>query len=286
YLAAGDRETPTERYVAVWVPAEKEAEEAHMLVGLREEEEPTRGQALHKLGFAPNTRHVFLGGDGQPRFSSVWTECGGSGAEVSDEVCGDEAAFVGKDTIDRVPMDVALFGPDAQGRSYAGLWRDSAVFEGLQTHGLEPAAHLARCRALAEQGFRPAALAVAPRGPGQPLHAASAWHRPAIPDRARDALASRQANAAVALYLCGATDRVWPLFRLSPEPTLRTYLIHQLPPLGAAPLPLVRRLEQEQDVSARRALILCLGEFSGVQLTPTVREPLVPRLLEAYRTDP
>jgi formylglycine-generating enzyme required for sulfatase activity len=286
YLAAGGQEAPAERYVAVWVRAEKEGEEARLTVGLRAAQKEEAGGPLFKLGFAPNTAQVFLDGGGEPRFSSVWGEAGGSAFSVAHEVCGDEAAFAGQDTIDRVPVDVALFPPDAKGRNHAGVWWDSPVFEGLQIHGLDPAAHLARCRALAEQGFRPVALAVAPRGPGQPLLTASAWHRPAIPDRARDALAGRQANAAVALYLYGDTDRVWPLFRHSPEPTRRTYLIHRLAPLGADPLPLVRRLDQESDVSARRALILCLGEFQGARLPPEVRQRLVPRLLDAYRTDP
>src|SRR5262249_35917660 len=100
------------------------------------------------------------------------------------------------------------------------------------------------------------------------------------------ALASRQANAAVALYQWGETDRVWPLFRLQPDPTLRTYLIHRLGPLGADPGPLLRRLGDEPDVSARRALILSLGEFAGARLPADVRTQLVPQLLHTYRTDP
>src|SRR5262249_55580709 len=41
-------------------------------------------------------------------------------------------------------------------------------------------------------------------------------------EKARDALAQRQANAAVALLKMERAERVWPLFRLSKYPDLRT----------------------------------------------------------------
>jgi len=65
-------------------------------------------------------------------------------------------------------------------------------------------------------------------------------------DDEKEALAKRQANAAVALLRLGQSDRVWPLLRHSPDPRVRSYLIHGLGPLGAEPGPLVERLEQER----------------------------------------
>src|SRR5262249_56439517 len=102
----------------------------------------------------------------------------------------------------------------------------------------------------------------------------------------RERLARRQANAGVALLRLGASAPVWPLLEHRPDPRARSYLIHRLAPLGADPRALVRRLEEEKNVSVRRALLLSLGEFGPDQVPADLRQRLVPRLLEWYRSDP
>jgi formylglycine-generating enzyme required for sulfatase activity/serine/threonine protein kinase len=102
----------------------------------------------------------------------------------------------------------------------------------------------------------------------------------------RDALARRQANAAAALLRLGQAERVWPLFRHSPDPRLRSYLLERLASLAVDGGLVARRLEEEPDVSARRALVLGLGEFTGDELPAEVRSRLVPRLLQWYQDDP
>jgi serine/threonine protein kinase/formylglycine-generating enzyme required for sulfatase activity len=105
---------------------------------------------------------------------------------------------------------------------------------------------------------------------------------------ARLALARRQANAAVALAALGRWQKVAPLLRHTPDPTLRSYLIDRLGPGGAEARAVIDRLspEREPNVSARRALLLALGEFDDDRLPPAEREALVPRLLGLYRNDP
>jgi formylglycine-generating enzyme required for sulfatase activity len=103
---------------------------------------------------------------------------------------------------------------------------------------------------------------------------------------ARERLAKQQAQAAVALLRLGQPDSVWPLLRHSPDPSRRTYLLHRLGPLDADPQVLIPRLEDERDVSARRGLILSLGEFTREQLPMEVRQPLTAKLLAWYRYDP
>ena len=110
-----------------------------------------------------------------------------------------------------------------------------------------------------------------------------------LPDTSEDAkevLAKRQANAAVALLKMNHAAEVWPLLKHSPDPRVRTYLIHSLAPLGADVTALVRRLDEEQDVSSRRALILCLGEFDTTQFPAAERQPLIAKLLDLYQNDP
>ncbi|MCI0463375.1 MAG: SUMF1/EgtB/PvdO family nonheme iron enzyme, partial [Gemmataceae bacterium] len=105
-------------------------------------------------------------------------------------------------------------------------------------------------------------------------------------EEAKNVLGRRQAQAAVVLLQLGQDEAVWPLLRHSPDPRRRTYLIHSLSPLGIDPVRLIKRLEEETDVSSRRALIRALGEFRATQLPEEVRSPLVERLLRWYREDP
>src|SRR5262249_30267712 len=99
-------------------------------------------------------------------------------------------------------------------------------------------------------------------------------------------LAKRQAQARVALFQLGQEERVWPLLRHRPDPRVRSYLIHLLGPLGSDPDTIQRRLEEESDVSIRRALLLCLGEFSEDRLPVLQRQALAPKLMRMYREDP
>jgi formylglycine-generating enzyme required for sulfatase activity len=101
---------------------------------------------------------------------------------------------------------------------------------------------------------------------------------------AREKLAKRQANAAVALLKMDAPAKVWPLLRHSPDPRVRSYLIHRLRPLGADPGAVVKRLGVESDVTAYRVLILTLGEFDERDLAPGTREGVLREVQEKYRT--
>jgi formylglycine-generating enzyme required for sulfatase activity/tRNA A-37 threonylcarbamoyl transferase component Bud32 len=105
-------------------------------------------------------------------------------------------------------------------------------------------------------------------------------------DADRDALARRQANAAAALLRLGEENPAWPLLQHTPDPTVRSYLVHRLAALGVEPAALLRRFDHEPDASARRALLLALGEFPPGKLPAAEQQALADRLLEDYRTDP
>jgi serine/threonine protein kinase/formylglycine-generating enzyme required for sulfatase activity len=102
----------------------------------------------------------------------------------------------------------------------------------------------------------------------------------------RDQLAFRQANAAVTLLHLGEPKAVWPLLVHTPDPSRRTYLTHHLGPYGIDAPILLDRLQSEGDVSARRALLLSLGEYAPERLASSRRQELLDRLVEDYRNDP
>ena len=105
-------------------------------------------------------------------------------------------------------------------------------------------------------------------------------------EEAKDALGRRQANAGVALLKLGAAEHVWKLLKHSRDPRARSYFIHGLSPLGGDPQTIIRRFDEEPDVSVRSALLLALGEFSELQVPPVVLGPLIDKLLTNYEKEP
>ena len=123
----------------------------------------------------------------------------------------------------------------------------------------------------------------------------------------KDARARRQARAAVALLRLGQADSVWPHFRHSPDPRLRSFLINWLGPYGVDPRAIVAALDEtyrafgpepepvgppidavlfHPRTSLRRALLIGLGSYGKECLAPADRRPMVERILDIYSTDP
>ena len=104
--------------------------------------------------------------------------------------------------------------------------------------------------------------------------------------KAWDKFYKRQANAAVALIRMGRTEKSWSLLKHSPDPSLRSYLVNSLGHLGVDPGLLIAKLDQESDVSIRRALILSLGEYVVGRLSTAERIDWTTKQLNLYRNDP
>ena len=102
----------------------------------------------------------------------------------------------------------------------------------------------------------------------------------------KEALAMRQANAAVMLLRMNAAEQFWPLLKHSDDPRIRSYIIHWSSPLGGDPTSIKSRYDQETDITIKRALLLCLGEFVDTQLPKSERVSLIDTLLTDYRLDP
>jgi formylglycine-generating enzyme required for sulfatase activity len=103
-------------------------------------------------------------------------------------------------------------------------------------------------------------------------------------DDAKEKLAKRQANAAVALLRMNQLAKVWPLLKHSSDPRARSYLIHRLFPLGADAGTILERLDKEPDVTIRRALLLSLGEYGEKDFPPETRKAVLPKLQQIFRT--
>lgn len=118
----------------------------------------------------------------------------------------------------------------------------------------------------------------------QELHSGLARQStPKAVDEEIEALAVRHAKAATSLVRFGQPDPAWALLRHKADPSARSYLIHSMSPRSVDPAELIRRYEQETDVSARRAILLALGEYGDLPQRPA---EFTPRLLSEFRDHP
>jgi formylglycine-generating enzyme required for sulfatase activity/tetratricopeptide (TPR) repeat protein len=169
-------------------------------------------------------------------------------------------------------------------RRYTAVWHPNPSLSSAEIHGLGPAEHLASCKSLIAQGYRPASVSILEIEAGRQT-AASVWHRPVVGEDEKEKLAKRQSNAAVALLRMNQTEKVWPLLKHSPDPRVRSYLIHRLSPLGADAGAILKRFDAEPDITSRRALLLSLGEYGEKDLSSAARQAVLPRLQDIYLTN-
>jgi eukaryotic-like serine/threonine-protein kinase len=125
-----------------------------------------------------------------------------------------------------------------------------------------------------DDAFAPLEKVLVPFGP------AEEWND------ARTAAVEKQANAGVALFAMGRGEKVWPLLKHGPDPTLRSYLIERLAPAGVDPRVLLAQFDKEPDKSIQRAILLSLGEFGLDRLPEVERRNLAPRLEGLYLNNP
>jgi formylglycine-generating enzyme required for sulfatase activity len=208
------------------------------------------------------------------------------------------------DPIRNLPALAGIMASGHADHRYAAVWSGDARFDAVPVFGLDPDAHLARCRELVAQGYRPVSISSTRTIPDGPPVTASVWHRPVVSEEVKDGLAMRQARAAIALVRLGRADAVWPLLRHSADPRVRSFIVNWLNPLGADPTAIVAALDRlnspatrhaspatpeilfHPDTSVRRALILALGTYGADRSSSGEREPLIARLLDAYENDP
>ncbi len=103
---------------------------------------------------------------------------------------------------------------------------------------------------------------------------------------AKEAVAQFRANIAVLLLKFGKSDSVWPLLRHRSDPRTRSYIIHWLGPRGGDPILLLDHFDKETEVSVKRALLLCLGEFDASTIPNDRKRRFTASLLTIYTNHP
>jgi len=112
----------------------------------------------------------------------------------------------------------------------------------------------------------------------------------------RDLLMQVRARNAGIWMALGYDQAVWPLLKAAADPTLRTSVVHELSPLGIDLEGILARLDRQDDVSIRRAMLVVakrliatprerLDAWANRQPTP-LSPAATKQLLDLYHNDP
>jgi formylglycine-generating enzyme required for sulfatase activity len=315
YLAADKEGKPSYRFAGIWVESNRPGEVARVHAGMTAAELEAAQNRFKALDMAPVSIQAARAADGTTLYCGIWGKSDGSEspAPLVGQSAGNLAAALATNawsTLSDLSVTAAAT-PSANaggaGGQYAAVWNKDDRFDSVAVFGLDPSAHLARCRSLLAGGFRPVSISVVSTNSEGPPATASVWHRPVMTEEAKDQLAMRQARAAVGLVRLGKAESVWPLLRHSADPRLRSFIVNWLNPLGADPHGVSAQLEGldaqaagrspaaavktdeallHPGASVRRALILALGTYGTDRLSPGDRQPLIAKLLELFENDP
>ena len=105
-------------------------------------------------------------------------------------------------------------------------------------------------------------------------------------DDDKEAQAILQANSAVLLYKLNVPEQIWPLLSHSPDPRVRSHIIHRLGAHSDTAEPIAKRYTVERDVTVRSGLLMSLGEFNEAALSKRVRDQMVETILSDYQSAP
>jgi hypothetical protein len=162
--------------------------------------------------------------------------------------------------------------------TFSGVWWTGYPWLSHVASDRSPAEHLEHCRRMAERGYRPESISVTvPESGGEPI-AGSVWLEKAVSEGARDRVAGRKANAAIALARLGEPEPLKGFLKDRDDPRVASYVVHRLGPLGIEPADVLGWLNDATDAELERSLLLALATYDGEAVRAA--RPLVSQLFQ------
>jgi hypothetical protein len=240
----GCRQGVLPRYTAIWEKADTADTEVRVIVGQLGQQEQLAMTALVDEKFNCWIANVIFDSQGQPHGCSLWTRLKDQEKSTTRIFHGPAAEFSEDDCPGLLLCDMHLSqwpeqedGTNGSCLVTTAVWNVSTQFESKVLHGMSPEKLHRLSSHLVAEGFRPVSISATNAGPppseevsernGESLLTTSVWHRTLVPEEAKDRLAKRQANAAVALLRLGRGQMVWPILQHRPDPRTRSYALHR-----------------------------------------------------------
>lgn len=254
-LPRGESVKPT--FTLLWGEPTSAGEQRRMIADLSAADFNSAIESLNEAGYTSQVSiAVWLNDAGERRYGGIWSNRG--------EASRVKLAYPGFELVDWPQWDVAVAPKPSDAvntDSYAALWRASTTIESRTVSANSTQQLASEAKRLVEQGYRPVAVTMAiDEGVVRPTFV---FHRPIIPDDAKEALAIDQAMAGTALLRFGETEPLSGLFLELPDPRLRSYLLHRLAEYADEAEPILRQLATATDVSYRQSLVLLIGELAN-----------------------
>ena len=269
-IALEDTQRTEVEYGLLWVEADDHVIDSKVYVGVTGDDHESKGWgAMVAGGYIPKTNMKLRDNDGNDRYGSIrWRT---RIDPISKDSWNDQLYAHQTDLRNgwhRVDVRLNRGGvfDDVPGVSCSDVWYNGGPMESRTLMELPAKEHLTQSLLLAETGFRPVSISLV-EDDGATV-AASVWHRPFVTDFAKDEVASRQANAVIALLRLGTTENLWPLLDSKPDQRLRAFLMDRIASLGTNPQVLLQRMAVESNESCLFAIIAALSFYRVEQLTP------------------
>ncbi|PHQ34944.1 bifunctional serine/threonine-protein kinase/formylglycine-generating enzyme family protein [Rhodopirellula bahusiensis] len=256
-----------QEYGVLWTELPTGTIDSRIYLGLTESEHQPKGwEPLIQIGFVPKTNLKRRHPSGSDRYSSVRHRL--VSPPMAEDTWNDSPySFQSRILLAKYQADIRLNPPgefDEDTISYSAVWWNGGTHESKTLERLPFAEHLTESKQLAADDFRLISLSLVEDG--DEIVAASVWHRPIVSDEQKDHVASRKANATIALTRLGSTEQLWKSLEDTTGPRLRSYLIDRMASLNVPPSVLLQRLRVESDVSRRVALIASMARYRPEQL--------------------
>jgi serine/threonine protein kinase len=206
------------RYTVTWEQAIGDDTEVRLLAGPLGEAKKRSLTTLIEEKFNCQSGHIALDNHGRLHCASLWTRRRNQQKSTTRLFHGLAEKFRDDDCPGLLLSDARLTWGDAEEEELrsrvlltTAVWNVSTLLESKTLHGLSVVEQRFLGPHLAADNYRPAVISVA-AGPDHGLPVAvTVWHRPLVPEEAKDRLARRQANSAVALLKLECERKVWPM---------------------------------------------------------------------------